>query len=146
MNEHKKNIINKIERISDDLNEMQIIERIYLLSRLEYSREQCKKEGVVFQNNGQRTHKYELAWSKVAIEDLDAAGIVAAELRQQAKALRKNPQKGTIIEELNEECYRELKYKKCNIVYEITDTTIIIHLIYNFTFISDRSFYKIHSL
>lgn len=145
MNEHKKNIINKIERISDDLNEMQIIERIYMLSRLEYSKERCKEEGVIIQNNGRRTHQYELAWSKVAIEDLDATGMVEHELRQQAKALRKNPQKGTIIEELNKECYREFKYKKCNIVYEITDTTILIHQIYNFTCISDRSFYKMNS-
>ena len=141
MNEFKQNLIDRINKLSDDLTEMQIIERLYMMSRLEYSKKCCKEKGIISQTSGKRTYKYELAWSPVAIGDLDAARMNADELRHQAKALRKNPQKGTIIEEFNKECYRELKYKNCNIVYEILDTTILIHEIYNYSYISDRNLY-----
>ncbi len=38
MNEFKQNLIDRINKLSDDLTEMQIIERLYMMSRLEYSK------------------------------------------------------------------------------------------------------------
>lgn len=130
MSTAKVTIIENINKISDDLDEMEIIERLYLLSRLEHSRKRCQKEGTV-QNSGKHKHQYVLEWSPDAIDDLDAAGMAADELRQQAKMLRKNPQKGEPIQEIGNDLFRELFYKKCNIVYEITETSILVHEIYN---------------
>ncbi len=47
MSTAKSMIIDKVNSISDDMDEMQIIERLYMLARLEHSVDRCKKEGTV---------------------------------------------------------------------------------------------------
>ena len=143
MSTAKAAIIENINKISDDLDEMEIIERLYMLSRLEHSRKQCREKGTIPQNNGKRKYQYKLEWSSDAIIDLDASGIAADELRQQAKMLRKNPEKGTIIQEIGDEHFREIYYKICNIVYEVAENVIIIHEIYERPCIFNRSFSKL---
>ena len=137
----KAAILEKLDQISDGLGEMEIIGRLYLLSRLEHSMARCKREGTMPQKSGKHPGRYALEWSPDAIDDLDAAGMVAEELRQQAKALRKHPQIWAVIPELGRESFREYQYKKCNIIYEITEATILVHEIYNCSCIFDRSFY-----
>ena len=136
-------IIENINKISDDLDEMEIIERLYMLSRLEHSRKRCQEEGTMPQNNGKRRYQYKLEWSPDAIVDLDASGIAADELRQQAKMLRKNPEKGTIIQEIGGENFREIYYKICNIVYEISENAVIVHEIYERPCVFNHSFSKL---
>ena len=46
MSNSKANIIEKLNHISDDMTEEQIIERLYMLMRLEHSRNRCDEEGV----------------------------------------------------------------------------------------------------
>ena len=43
----KSQVIEKIRNMSDDLDELQIIERAYMLTRLEHSRKRCAEEGTV---------------------------------------------------------------------------------------------------
>lgn len=136
----KTTIIDKLNKISDDLEEMEIIERLYMLSRLEHSKKRCKEEGTMTQKSGKHKAQYTLEWSPDAIEDLDAVGIAAGELRQQAKMFRKNPEKGTVIPEIGSEDFREFIYRKCNIVYEIRETAILVHEIYNRSGVFNRSF------
>ncbi len=45
MSGSKANIIEKLNYIPDDMTEEQIIERLYMLMRLEYSRNRCEEEG-----------------------------------------------------------------------------------------------------
>lgn len=130
MSAAKANVIENLNKISNDLDEMEIIERLYMLFRLEHSKKRCKEEGTILQNNEKRKHQYSLEWSPDAIADLDATGTAADVLRQQIKSLRKNPEKGIVIREIGNENYREIHYKKCNIVYEIKETTVLVHEIY----------------
>lgn len=139
MSAAKANVLENLNKLSNDLDEMEIIERLYMLFRLEHSKNRCKEEGTILQNNGKRKHQYSLEWSPDAIVDLDAAGIAADELRQQIKSLRKNPEKGIVIHELGNEHYREIYYKRCNIVYEIKETTVLVHEIYERPCIFNRS-------
>ena len=143
MSTAKAAILQNISKISDELDELEIVERLYMLSRLEHSKRRCCEEGTVSQNNGKRKHPYELEWSPDAIVDLDTAGIAADEFRQQAKALRKNPEKGTVIPEIGDEHFRELRYKMCNIVYEIRETSILVHEIYEKHLVFNRSINKL---
>lgn len=46
MSSSKASIIEKLNHISDDMNEEEIIERLYMLMRLEHSRNRCDEEGV----------------------------------------------------------------------------------------------------
>lgn len=46
MSNSKASIIEKLNHISDDMNEEQIIERLYMLMRLEHSKARCDAEGV----------------------------------------------------------------------------------------------------
>lgn len=46
MSNSKQNIIEKLNHISDDMTEEQIIERLYMLMRLEHSKKRCEEEGV----------------------------------------------------------------------------------------------------
>ena len=85
MSTAKATILENISKISDELDELEIVERLYMLSRLEHSKRRCCEEGTVSQKNGKRKHPYELEWSPDAIVDLDTAGIAADQLRQQAK-------------------------------------------------------------
>lgn len=45
MNGSKASIIEKLNHILDDMTEEQIIERLYMLMRLEHSRNRCEEEG-----------------------------------------------------------------------------------------------------
>lgn len=139
----KETILENMNRISETLGELEIVERLYMLSRLEHSKRRCCEEGTVSQKNGKRKHPYELEWSPDAIVDLDTAGIAADQLRQQAKALRKNPEKGTVIPEIGDEHFRELGYKICNIVYEIKETSILVHAIYEKPLVFNRAINKL---
>lgn len=47
MSHAKALVIDKINSISDDMDEMQIIERLYMLTRLDHSIERCEKEGTL---------------------------------------------------------------------------------------------------
>lgn len=143
MSAAKAIVLENINKISNDLNEMEIIERLYMLSRLEHSKKRCEEEGTIRQNNGKRKHQYELEWSRDAIADLDAAGRAADELRQQVKSLRKNPERGVVIREVDDEHFREIGYKNCNIVYEIKETKILVHEIYERPCIFSRSLNKL---
>ena len=143
MSSAKSIVLENMNKISNDLDEMEIIERLYMLFRLEHSKKRCKEEGTILQNNGKRKHQYELGWSPDAIADLDAAGIAADELRQQVKSLRKNPEKGIVIPEIGNEHFREIYYKKCNIVYEIKETMVLIHEIYERPCIFNHSLNKL---
>ncbi|MBR1743365.1 MAG: hypothetical protein IJ733_16130 [Lachnospiraceae bacterium] len=46
MSEPKTNVIDKINRMSDDLDETELIERLYMLARLEHSIRRCEEDGV----------------------------------------------------------------------------------------------------
>lgn len=46
MSSSKANIMEKLNHIPDDMNEEEIIERLYMLTRLEHSRNRCEEEGV----------------------------------------------------------------------------------------------------
>lgn len=45
MNSSKKRIIEKISLMPDDMDESQLIERLYMLMRLEHSQKRCDAEG-----------------------------------------------------------------------------------------------------
>ena len=45
MSTSKENVIEKLNLIPDDLDEAQIVERLYMLLRLEHSRQRCEEEG-----------------------------------------------------------------------------------------------------
>lgn len=46
MSNSKKNILEKLNHIPDNMSEEQIIERLYMLMRLEHSKKRCEEEGV----------------------------------------------------------------------------------------------------
>lgn len=46
MSSSKASIIEKLNHISDDMNEEEIIERLYMLMRLEHSRNRCDEDDV----------------------------------------------------------------------------------------------------
>lgn len=46
MSKSKKNILEKLDKIPDDMSEEQIIERLYMLMRLDHSMKRCEEEGV----------------------------------------------------------------------------------------------------
>lgn len=46
MSTSKANVIEKINQMPDDMDEEQLLERLYMLVRLEHSRKRCEKEGV----------------------------------------------------------------------------------------------------
>lgn len=52
MSSSKASIIEKLNHISDDMNEEEIIERLYMLMRLEHSRNRCDEEGVYSDEEG----------------------------------------------------------------------------------------------
>lgn len=45
MSESKVNIIEKINLMPDDMNEIQLVERLYMLICLEHSQKRCEDEG-----------------------------------------------------------------------------------------------------
>ena len=45
MNSSKKSVIEKISLMPDDMDESQLIERLYMLMRLEHSQKRCDAEG-----------------------------------------------------------------------------------------------------
>lgn len=47
MSTAKAAVIDRINNISDNLDEMQIIERLYMLARLEHSIKRCEEEGSI---------------------------------------------------------------------------------------------------
>ena len=47
MSSAKSTLIDRIKNISDDLDEMQIIEQLYVLNRLEHSKRRCEEEGTI---------------------------------------------------------------------------------------------------
>ena len=47
MSTAKALIIEKINSLSDEMDELQIIERLYMLARLEHSRNRCRTEGTI---------------------------------------------------------------------------------------------------
>lgn len=143
MSRAKAIVLENINKISDDLDEMEIVERLYMLFRLEHSKKRCREEGTISQDKGKRKYQYGLEWSRDAMNDLDAAGIAADELRQQAKMLRKNPETGTMIQEIGNEHFREVYYKRCNIVYEITEATVLVHEIYERLCVFNHSLNKL---
>ena len=46
MSSSKLNVIERINRMPDDMDEVQLIERLYMLIRLEHSMKRCEEEGV----------------------------------------------------------------------------------------------------
>lgn len=55
MSESKSQVIKILNSIPDDMSEMEIVERLYMLTRLEHSIERCEKEGV-YTNDEVRAH------------------------------------------------------------------------------------------
>ena len=47
MSPAKSVLIERINNASDDLDEMQIIEQLYVLSRLEHNKRRCEEEGTI---------------------------------------------------------------------------------------------------
>ncbi len=45
MSTSKANIIEKINLMPDDMDETQLVERLYMLMRLEHSQKRCEEEG-----------------------------------------------------------------------------------------------------
>lgn len=45
MSTSKANVTEKLNLVPDDLNETQIVQRLYMLLRLEHSRQRCEEEG-----------------------------------------------------------------------------------------------------
>ena len=43
----KELIIDRVNSMSDDMDEMQVLDRLYMLSRLEHSRKRCETEGTI---------------------------------------------------------------------------------------------------
>ena len=46
MSESKSQVLKILNTIPDEMSEMEIVERLYMLTRLEHSIERCEKEGV----------------------------------------------------------------------------------------------------
>ena len=47
MSTAKELIIDRINSMPDDIDEMQVLDRLYMLSRLEHSRKRCETEGTI---------------------------------------------------------------------------------------------------
>ena len=47
MSTAKQLLINRINTVSDDMEELEIIERLYMLARLEHSIHRCETEGTL---------------------------------------------------------------------------------------------------
>ena len=47
MSRAKSLLIDRINNVSDELDELQIIEQLYVLSRLEHSKKRCEEEGTI---------------------------------------------------------------------------------------------------
>ena len=47
MSTAKELIIDRVNNMSDDMDENQMIDRLYMLSRLEHSRKRCQEEGTI---------------------------------------------------------------------------------------------------
>ncbi len=47
MSTAKTLVIDKINTFPDDIDEMQLIEQLYVLTKLEHSRKRCKEEGTL---------------------------------------------------------------------------------------------------
>lgn len=47
MSSSKANVIEIINSMPDDMNEAQLVERLYMLMRLEHSKNRCEEEGTV---------------------------------------------------------------------------------------------------
>lgn len=45
MSDSKASVIDKINMMPDDMDEAQLIERLYMLARLDHSKQRCKEEG-----------------------------------------------------------------------------------------------------
>ncbi len=45
MSASKANVIKKINLMPDDMDEAELVERLYMLTRLEHSKQRCKAEG-----------------------------------------------------------------------------------------------------
>ena len=82
----------------------------------------------------------DLIWDFIAIDDFDNADSFIEQLREKARELCRVPKKGTIIPEIADQSLRELYYKGYTIVYEITDSTILIHEVFNQRQIYIRSY------
>ena len=96
----------------------------------------------------------ELEWSLDALEDLDhiwefiasdnpvRAFSFIEELQAEARKITSAPRMGTVIPELNREEYREVYYRGYNIMYEIKESAILIHEVYNHNKIYIRSYQR----
>lgn len=47
MSTAKAMVIDRINTFSDDIDEMQLIEQLYVLTRLEHSKKRCSEEGTI---------------------------------------------------------------------------------------------------
>ena len=47
MSTAKELIIDRVNNMSDDMDENQMLDRLYMLSRLEHSRKRCENEGTI---------------------------------------------------------------------------------------------------
>lgn len=47
MSGSKASVIEKINRMPDEMDEFELVERLYMLSRLEHSRQRCETDGAL---------------------------------------------------------------------------------------------------
>jgi plasmid stabilization system protein ParE len=70
-------------------------------------------------------------WDNIAVNDIDAADSFIERIREEAKKICKIPKSGTVIEEFENDNFREIFYKGYTIVYEIKGNVILVHEVFN---------------
>lgn len=78
----------------------------------------------------------------IALDDEDTAMRFISQLQEKARNLLDSPRIGVIIEELDNESFREFHYKGYTIIYEIQRNAIRIHEVYNQRRIFIRTYRK----
>ena len=78
----------------------------------------------------------------IALDDEDVAQRFISQLQEKARNLLDSPRIGVIIEELNDESFREFHYKGYTIIYEIQKDAIRVHEVYNQRRIFIRTYRK----
>lgn len=73
----------------------------------------------------------DIIWEYIADDSVDNADSFVEQIIGEAEKICKVPKSGTVIPELGNDNFREYFYKGYTIVYEIADSYILIHEVFN---------------